>query len=428
MKRSSSCKIGRRPAGTLTPLMEDPDVDSVLGADDNHHRNVEVTLLRARGGKGNYSKNRKKLLGAWKSFSVCTAASKSRPDLIRVLLGVLGCPLAPVPLLLDHSSASSNHHHPLRDLQGISIGASSAYYIIHQYLAATGCLKHDKIFKNMYASGTVKMVCHETEIGIDKGRRSGSRIGARVTGCFVIWQMNPGMWSMELVIQGGDKVVAGSNGKIVWRNTPWLGTHAAKGPPRPLRRIIQGLDPKSTANLFSKAECLGEKRIGNEDCFILRVTSHRDDVMERSNGSRGEVIRHVLYGYFSQKSGLLIHMEDSHLTKVLSVKTSSSITLVGNTDYDADNDDAEGIVYWETTVGTSMRDYRDVDGLLIAHQGTSVATLFRFGESSSTMIRNSRTRMEEVWKIDDIMFNVPGLSLDYFIPPSNIRDAANNSF
>ncbi|KAI3893938.1 hypothetical protein MKX03_020121 [Papaver bracteatum] len=410
MKRSSSCKIDHRPAGTLTPLMEDPDLDSLLDAD--------VTLLRARvGGKCNYSK---KLVVAWKSFAVCTAASKFRPDLIRLLLGVLGCPLAPVPLLLDHSSRTSTHRHPLPDLRGISIGASSAYYIIHQYLAATGCLKHDKISKNMYASGTVKMVCHETEIGIDKGRKSGSRIGARVNGCFVIWQMNPGMWSMELVIQGGNKVFAGSNGKIVWRNTPWLGTHAAKGPPRPLRRIIQGLDPKSTANLFSKAECLGEKRVGTEDCFILKVTSDRDEVMERSNGGRGEVMRHVLYGYFSQKSGLLVHMEDSHLTKVVSVKTP-----VGNTDYDADNDDAEGIVYWETTVGTSMRDYRDVDGLLIAHQGTSVASLFRFGESSSTMIRNSRTRMEEVWKIDDIMFNVPGLSLDYFIPPSDIRDADN---
>ncbi|MCL7021857.1 hypothetical protein MKW94_013672, partial [Papaver nudicaule] len=240
MKRSSSCKVDHQPTVTLTPLMEDPDLDSLLGADDDHQLNVEVTLVRGRGGKGNCSKNRMKLFCAWRSFTLCTAASKFRPDLVRVLLGVLGCPLAPVPLLHDHPSPSSTHHHPVPDLRGISIGASSAYYIIHQFLAATGCLKHDKISKkNMYASGTVKMVCHETEIGMDKGRRSRSRIGARVNGCFVIWQMNPGMWSMELVIQGGNKVVAGSNGKIVWRHTPWLGTHAAKGPPRPLRRIIQ---------------------------------------------------------------------------------------------------------------------------------------------------------------------------------------------
>jgi hypothetical protein len=50
--------------------------------------------------------------------------------------------------------------------------------------------------------------------------------------------MLPGMWSLELVV-GGHKIVAGSNGKTVWRHTPWLGTHAAKGPQRPLRRIIQ---------------------------------------------------------------------------------------------------------------------------------------------------------------------------------------------
>lgn len=57
-------------------------------------------------------------------------------------------------------------------------------------------------------------------------------------GCFVVWQMKPEMWSLELVV-GGNKVIAGSDGKTVWRHTSWLGTHAAKGPQRPLRRIIQ---------------------------------------------------------------------------------------------------------------------------------------------------------------------------------------------
>jgi hypothetical protein len=33
--------------------------------------------------------------------------------------------------------------------------------------------------------------------------------------------------------------VAGSDGRIVWRHTPWLGPHAAKGPVRPLRRALQ---------------------------------------------------------------------------------------------------------------------------------------------------------------------------------------------
>lgn len=116
---------------------------------------------------------------------------------------------------------------------------SSAHYIIQQYLAATGCLKQQKCsIKNMYTTGTVKMICCETEISSGKGVKSlGSRSGEN-GGCFLLWQMAPGMWSLELAV-GGNKVVAGSNGKIVWRHTPWLGTHAAKGPHRPLRRIIQ---------------------------------------------------------------------------------------------------------------------------------------------------------------------------------------------
>ena len=114
---------------------------------------------------------------------------------------------------------------------------SSACYIIQQYLAATGCLKQEKGMKNMYTTGTMKMICCETEISTGKSVKSlGTRSGEN--GCFVLWQMSPGMWSLELVV-GCNKVVAGSNGKIVWRHTPWLGTHAAKGPHRPLRRIIQ---------------------------------------------------------------------------------------------------------------------------------------------------------------------------------------------
>ena len=90
----------------------------------------------------------------------------------------------------------------------------------------------------MYTAGTVKMMCFPTEIS---GGGTVKTLGTRSSGekgCFVLWQMSPGMWSLELVV-GGNKVLAGSDSKIVWRHTPWLGTHAAKGPQRPLRRIIQ---------------------------------------------------------------------------------------------------------------------------------------------------------------------------------------------
>lgn len=58
------------------------------------------------------------------------------------------------------------------------------------------------------------------------------------TGGFVLWQMNPDMWYVELSV-GGSKVHAGCNGEVVWRHTPWLGANTAKGPVRPLRRALQ---------------------------------------------------------------------------------------------------------------------------------------------------------------------------------------------
>ena len=61
---------------------------------------------------------------------------------------------------------------------------------------------------------------------------------AAENGWFVLWQMMPDKWHLELEIEGSS-VQAGSNGKVVWRYTPWLGAHATHGPVRPLRRAIQ---------------------------------------------------------------------------------------------------------------------------------------------------------------------------------------------
>ncbi|EOY14307.1 C-type mannose receptor 2 [Theobroma cacao] len=365
---------------TLTPLMEGPDPE-MQEEGNKKESSWEVIREWFRTQKGLSASN----------FSMSLYGSNSIPAKrqdLRLLLGVLGCPLAPIPLV-NHPI----HHIRVKD---IPIETSTAHYIIQQYLAATGCLKQQKCAKSMYATGSVKMICCETEISSGKNVKSlGTRSGE--SGCFVLWQMLPGMWSLELVV-GGNKVIAGSDGKTVWRHTSWLGTHAAKGPQRPLRRTIQGLDPKTTASLFAKAQCLGEKRIGEDECFVLKVCADRAAVMERNEGP-AEVIRHVLYGYFCQKSGLLIYLEDSHLTRVHTQENES--------------------VYWETTIGSSIGDYRDVDGVLIAHQGRSIATVFRFGELS---MQHSRTRMEEVWRIDDVVFNVPGLSIDSFIPPADIFD------
>jgi len=102
--------------------------------------------------------------------------------------------------------------------------------------------------------------------------------------------------------------------------------------------------------------------------------------------------------YFSQKTGLLVHIEDSHLTRIQS-----------------NGGDA---VYWETTINSFLGDYKPVEGIMIAHSGHSVVTLFRFGEMAMS---HTKTKMEEAWTIEEVAFNVPGLSVDCFIPPADLR-------
>ena len=65
-----------------------------------------------------------------------------------------------------------------------------------------------------------------------------------------------------------------------------------------------------------------------------------------------------------------------------------------------------------------IQDYRAVDGIQIAHGGKTWVSLFRFGEGPET---HSRTRMEEVWQIEEVDFNIQGLSLDCFLPPSDLK-------
>lgn len=150
--------------------------------------------------------------------------------------------------------------------------------------------------------------------------------------------------------------------------------------------------------MFADAQCIGEKNVDGEDCFILKLCADPQTLKARSEGP-AEIIRHVLFGYFSQKTGLLTHMEDSHLTRIQSSAGGDA-------------------VYWETSINSSIDDYRPVEGMMIAHSGRSVVNLFRFGEVAMS---HSKTRMEEEWTIDEVAFNVPGLSLDCFIPPANVK-------
>ncbi|KAF2324146.1 hypothetical protein GH714_008348 [Hevea brasiliensis] len=210
---------------------------------------------------------------------------------------------------------------PDQDVDGdsrIKGETSSAQYILQQYTAASGGQRAQNSILNAYAMGKVRMIASEFETA------------NKVTGIGI----PPKLLSL---------VHAGCNGKLVWRHTPWLGAHAAKGPVRPLRRALQGLDPRTTASMFTNARCIGEKKINGDDCFILKICADPATLKARRRTSR---------------------------------------------DHKA----------WR-----------------------SVVTLFRFGD---TAMSHTRTRMEEAWAIEEVAFNVPGLSMDCFIPPAELRFAS----
>lgn len=77
--------------------------------------------------------------------------------------------------------------------------------------------------------------------------------------------------------------------------------------------------------------------------------------------------------------------------------------------------------YWETSMSSWMEDYRAIEGseVVIAHSGKTDVLISRFGETLKGGI--SVTRMEEKWTIDDVAFDVPGLSVDCFIPPKEMK-------
>ncbi|KAF3433556.1 hypothetical protein FNV43_RR24658 [Rhamnella rubrinervis] len=332
-----------------------------------------------------------------RSHSSITALFGSRNAEIQLLLGVVGAPLIPLPISCDHQPINHN-------IKDYPIESSMAKYIVKQYVAAVGGEKALNSIDSMYAMGKVKMAASEFCAGEGslnnkvvkvKSLRSHTHGGGEMGG-FVLWQMRPDIWCLELVVSGC-KISAGSDGKVAWRQTPWHHSHASRGPPRPLRRFLQGLDPKSTANLFANSVCMGEKTIRDEDCFILKIDTEPSTLRARSS-SNVEIIRHTVWGYFSQRTALLVQLEDSHL---LRIKTS-----------------ANDSIFWETTMDSLIQDYRSVDGIKVAHGGRTSVSLFRFGENSEG---HSRTRMEEVWAIEEVDFNIKGLSMDCFLPPADLK-------
>ncbi|KAK4406657.1 hypothetical protein Sango_0672200 [Sesamum angolense] len=224
ISRSGSLRPG---VETLSPLREGPDPN---GSDSGDPRNDRWAHWLCR------------------APAVSTAGPGfSRSDL-RLLLGVLGAPLAPVHV----SNSDPLPHLCIKDTP---IETSSAQYILQQYLAASGGHKLQNSIQNAYAMGKVKMLASDIETATKVIKNKNSSKAAE-SGGFVLWQMNPAA--------------------CTWR-------------------------------------CTGEKKINGEDCFILKLCADPHTLKSRSEGP-AEIIRHVLFGYFSQKTGLLVHLEDSHLT------------------------------------------------------------------------------------------------------------------
>eukprot|EP00267_Zea_mays_P027902 XP_008657199.1 uncharacterized protein LOC103636621 [Zea mays] len=307
---------------------------------------------------------------------------------LQLFLNVVGSPLIPCPV--PHDRAFS------RSIRDSSIQASTAKYIIQQYIAATGGQAALQGVRSMYAVGKVRMCASEFHLG---DQTVTAAQGRAEVGGFVLWQKTPEVWFFELIM-AGHKMSAGSDGKVAWRQSAAEHSRVSRGPPRPLRRSLQGLDPRSIANLFSDAVCIGEKILNNEECFILKLEAGAATLRARS-APAFDIIHHTVWGYFSQRTGLLIQLEDSHLLRMKSGKGARR----------SEN------IFWETSMESVISDYRYIDGINIAHGGHTNVTLFRYGEGSV----NHKRKLEETWTVEEADFNVHGLTTDYFLPPADLK-------
>ncbi|KAG6382883.1 hypothetical protein SASPL_157394 [Salvia splendens] len=249
------------------------------------------------------------------------------------ILSIVGCPILPFQIKVDRSIERA--------------------------------VKHASIVSSSSSSSSVRRrrPSEDQRLRVLPGDESVKTKSNEQAGGFVLWQKNPDKWCLEMLISGS-KIISGSNGKLSWRQSSNQLRPISKGPPRLLRRFLQGLDPRAAANLFIDAVCIGEKIINDEDCFILKIDTNQS-TLEAQSSPKHEIIHHTIWGYFSQRSGLLVKLEDSRL---LSVKTCKE----------------DGDVFWETSTESVIEDYKLVDGVNIAHGGKTFFTVFRYGNSLQT--------------------------------------------
>lgn len=111
-------------------------------------------------------------------------------------------------------------------------------------MAATGGQQALNAVHSMCVTGQVKITASE----FHQGDASVNVKSSEEMGGFVLWQKDPDLWCLELVVSGC-KVVSGSNGKLSWRHSSNQQTPISKGPPRPLRRFLQVSSFHSQGNI-----------------------------------------------------------------------------------------------------------------------------------------------------------------------------------
>lgn len=67
-------------------------------------------------------------------------------------------------------------------------------------------------------------------------------------------------------------------------------------------------------------------------------------------------------------------------------------------------------------MASTIDDYRYIDSLSIAHTGKTVTTLYRYGGA-----HNHMRKTEEIWQIEDVDFNICGLTSEDFLPPAEVK-------
>ncbi|OAY81467.1 hypothetical protein ACMD2_05561 [Ananas comosus] len=251
------------------------------------------------------------------------AAEAARPPRAtlrpRLLLGVMGR-RSPHPRLRRRAL-------PHLSIKDTPIETSSAQYILQQYTAACGGVKLLSSIRNSYAMGKVK--CGNEFESANKIIRIAIK-GRRNRAALRVAEMAAG--GQVLPLQS-----ASSSGP----HPCWA--HAAKG-----RRLsVDSPGPGSTDNCKHVCQC----------------SMHRGEEGERRGLLHPEAFcgSQTLQLGVRACGGLLVHIEDSHLTRIQS-----------NTCGDA--------VYWETTISSFIEDYRPIDGMMIAHSGRSQVTLSGSGK------------------------------------------------